>query len=73
MSNEASEPSSEVQTDISSSPMKNGRGCFSIIAASWATCMIDSMSSLGVTTKQAERHPRPVPAFTSVGELGSEY
>src|SRR3546814_20101921 len=37
MSNEASEPSSEVQTDISSSPMKNGRGCFSNIDASYRT------------------------------------
>ena len=43
---------------------------FSIIAASEATCMIESISSSGETTKHAERHPRPVPALTSVGELG---
>ena len=43
---------------------------FSIIAASEATRMIESMSSVGETTKQAERQPRPVPALTRVGELG---
>ena len=46
---------------------------FSIIAASYATFIIESIVSSGDTTKHAERHPLPsVPAFTSVGELGKK-